>query len=413
MSPAWPNRPTWHSPRRAFPPSEPPAAPRTARADARRAAADDHDDRVGIVLLATSSGSVPAIVLGRAGADVLHQRDHRLHPRQSIFVGKGASLVRVQNDFVSSVSHELRTPLTSIHLLIESLRDGRLEDAERAQVLSLLGARDRAARGAGRPRARAVAPAVELRLRARARSTSRRSSTRRSRRSTRSRCPGRRRSRRDVEPGLTVAGDRPTLVRALVNLLTNAWKYTGDDKQIAIDAQRRPAAGSRSRCATTASASTRAEQRAIFEQFQRGRAADESGAPGRRPRPVVRARDRARPPRQARLRVAAGRDRRSGSGSSAGASAITVAQPRGAARLRVVTGADPDRRGRRRDRDRARRSTSSSPAARPRSRATATRRSRQAERRGLRADPARHQPAEARTGSRCSPRCAPPTTSSR
>src|SRR5690242_16001120 len=57
----------------------------------------------------------------------------------SIFVGKGASLVRVQNDFVSSVSHELRTPITSIRLLIDSLRDGRLGDDDRAQVLSLLG----------------------------------------------------------------------------------------------------------------------------------------------------------------------------------------------------------------------------------------------------------------------------------
>src|SRR6185436_1701051 len=56
----------------------------------------------------------------------------------SIFVGKGASLVRVQNDFVSSVSHELRTPLTSIRLLMESLRDGRLEDTDRKQVVSLL-----------------------------------------------------------------------------------------------------------------------------------------------------------------------------------------------------------------------------------------------------------------------------------
>ena len=38
----------------------------------------------------------------------------------TIFLGKGASLVRVQNDFVSAVSHELRTPITSIRLLLES-----------------------------------------------------------------------------------------------------------------------------------------------------------------------------------------------------------------------------------------------------------------------------------------------------
>ena len=56
----------------------------------------------------------------------------------SMFLGKGASLVRVQNDFVSAISHELRTPLTSIRLLIESLRDGRLDETDREQVLSLL-----------------------------------------------------------------------------------------------------------------------------------------------------------------------------------------------------------------------------------------------------------------------------------
>src|SRR6478752_3066130 len=57
----------------------------------------------------------------------------------SIFVGRGASLARVQNDFVSSVSHELRTPVTSLRLLIESLKDGRLADDDKRQVLSLLG----------------------------------------------------------------------------------------------------------------------------------------------------------------------------------------------------------------------------------------------------------------------------------
>ena len=43
---------------------------------------------------------------------------------------------------------------------------------------------------------------------------------------------------RTIEPDLTVIGDRATLVRALVNLLTNAWKYTGDDKRIAVEARR-------------------------------------------------------------------------------------------------------------------------------------------------------------------------------
>src|SRR5687767_14234264 len=57
----------------------------------------------------------------------------------SIFLGRGASLARVQNDFLSSVSHELRTPLTSIGLFIESLRDGRLSVEQQQHVLQLLG----------------------------------------------------------------------------------------------------------------------------------------------------------------------------------------------------------------------------------------------------------------------------------
>ena len=40
-----------------------------------------------------------------------------------------------------------------------------------------------------------------------------------------------------LEPGLAIIGDRSTLVRALLNLLTNAWKYTGDIKQIEIESR--------------------------------------------------------------------------------------------------------------------------------------------------------------------------------
>ena len=232
---------------------------------------------VGIVLLTTSSGSVPAIV---SGVLVLTFCTSGItgYVLGSIFVAKGATLARIQNDFVSSVSHELRTPLTSIHLLIESLRGGRLEAIERAQVLSLLAretgrlevlvgrvlelsrlqssytyARDPLDAAAIVDEAIAAFDAITL-----TRPTP---------------------ITRHLAPNLSVAGDRPTLVRALVNLLTNAWKYTGDAKQIAITASengrwidftvRDNGAGI-----------DPAEQRAIFEQFQRGRAADVNGAPG-------------------------------------------------------------------------------------------------------------------------------------
>jgi len=175
----------------------------------------------GVLVLALCTSGITGYILG------------------SVYVGKGASLVRVQNDFVSSVSHELRTPLTSIHLLIESLRDGRLEEVERTQVLSLLGretarlevlvgrvlelsrlqsnyvyARDRIDVDALVEEALAAFEAVTL-----TRPTP---------------------IARSIEPGLVVLGDRSTLVRALVNLLTNAWKYTGEDKQIRIVARTTP-----------------------------------------------------------------------------------------------------------------------------------------------------------------------------
>src|SRR3954468_4686365 len=92
---------------------------------------------IAVVLLATSAGSLPAVI---SGVLVLTFCTSGItgYILGSIFVAKGANLVRIQNDFVASVSHELRTPLTSIHLLIESLRDGRLEDTDRAEVLGLL-----------------------------------------------------------------------------------------------------------------------------------------------------------------------------------------------------------------------------------------------------------------------------------
>jgi signal transduction histidine kinase len=196
----------------------------------------------------------------------------------SVFVGKGASLVRVQNDFVSSVSHELRTPLTSIRLLLESLRDGRLEPADREQVLSLLGreterledlvgrvlelsrlqssyvyARDRIDVSDLVDEAIAIFDASTL-----GRPTP---------------------IRRTLEPGLTVTADRSTLSRALANLLINAWKYTGDDKQIEVVAR---GAGRWIELLVRDNGAgiPRAEQRAIFEQFTRGRAAHDNGAPG-------------------------------------------------------------------------------------------------------------------------------------
>lgn len=233
---------------------------------------------VGIVLLASGKGSTTTIV---AGVLVLTFCTSGItgYILGSIFLGKGASLVRVQNDFVSAVSHELRTPVTSIRLLIESLRDGRLSDSDREQVLSLLGretsrleelvgrvlelsrlesgahvyARDRVDIRELVDEAVAAFDAVTLS----------------------NPTP----VEIDLEPGLVIIGDRSTLVRAILNLLTNAWKYTGDNKRISIQSQ---SAGRWVELLVRDNGPgiPPDEQRAIYEQFRRGRAAHDTGASG-------------------------------------------------------------------------------------------------------------------------------------
>jgi two-component system phosphate regulon sensor histidine kinase PhoR len=197
----------------------------------------------------------------------------------SIFVQRGASLARVQNDFVSAVSHELRTPVTSIRLLLEGLRTNRLGAEDRDQAMALLAREtERLEELVGRvielsrlesgahayqrervevkllvDEAVAAFDAVTLEKPTKITTT--------------------------VEAGLAVTGDRTTLVRALVNLLTNAWKYTGDDKQISIDAR----AFGRWVDITVHDNGigiAKDEQRSIYEQFNRGRLATDSGKPG-------------------------------------------------------------------------------------------------------------------------------------
>jgi two-component system phosphate regulon sensor histidine kinase PhoR len=233
---------------------------------------------VGIVLLVVGEGSATTLV---SGVLVLTFCTSVItgYIIGSIFVNKGASLARVQNDFVAAVSHELRTPVTSIRLLLESLRDGRLAADDREQVLSLLAretdrleqlvgrvlelsrlesgshayARDRVDVGELVDEAIAAFDALTLTEPTKINI--------------------------DLEPHLAVTGDRATLVRALVNLLTNAWKYTGDDKRISIEAKT-SARWVEIVVRDNGVGIPKDEQKELYEQFSRGRAALESGKPG-------------------------------------------------------------------------------------------------------------------------------------
>ena len=197
----------------------------------------------------------------------------------SVFVTKGASLARVQNDFTAAVSHELRTPVTSIRLLMESLRNNQLSVTDRNDVIALL----------GRETLRLellVSRVLDL-----ARLESGGHAWRRERIDARSLVDEAIASfdahtlsaptavEIDVERGLELVGDRAALERALVNLLHNAWKYSGDDKKIGIVAR---TAGRRIELTVRDNGIgiDPAERKSIYEQFKRGRAAHESGAPG-------------------------------------------------------------------------------------------------------------------------------------
>jgi two-component system phosphate regulon sensor histidine kinase PhoR len=232
---------------------------------------------IGILMLSISHESFPTLIFGVLIL-TLCTSGITGYILGTIFLGKGASLVRVQNDFVSAISHELRTPVTSLRLLIESLQTGRLEEAEKQQVLDLLGREttrleqlvtkvlELSRLESSHVFAREPVDVTELVDEAIAAfdASTLQEPTKISKKLT---------------PGLVLVGDRGTLVRALLNLLTNAWKYTGPDKQISIETQlvgrwieiivRDNGRGI-----------DRGEQREIYDQFKRGRAAHDTGAPG-------------------------------------------------------------------------------------------------------------------------------------
>jgi signal transduction histidine kinase len=150
-----------------------------------------------------------------------------------------AKLSRLKTDFVSLVSHELRTPLTSIRMFIETLSLGRVKDpAQTQEVLQLLTreterlsaliervldwARIESGRKVYQREPQPVSAVVEAAVAAfRAQ-----------------RLEGELPLTVQVPEGLPVVEvDRHALAGALLNLLQNAYKYSGDDKRITLAAQ--------------------------------------------------------------------------------------------------------------------------------------------------------------------------------
>jgi two-component system phosphate regulon sensor histidine kinase PhoR len=235
---------------------------------------------IGIILLATG-GSQSFAVVGGILLLAFCATALAGYTLGTIFVTRGASLAAVQNEFLSSVSHELRTPLTSIRVFVDTLREDRVRDAQDRQrclavvnqelnrLDSLVGKLIELSKIESRHSAFdrqpvMVADVVQDALAA----------------FEAMKLGSEVNLQVTLEPGLMVYGDRAALVQAVGNLLGNAWKYGGSTGgKIEVTA----ASESKHVCIAVSDNGVgipRQEQEIIFDKFQRGSAALESGSPG-------------------------------------------------------------------------------------------------------------------------------------
>jgi two-component system phosphate regulon sensor histidine kinase PhoR len=183
-----------------------------------------------------------------------------------------AYLSRLQTDFVNKVSHDLRTPLTSIRMFVETLQLGRLEDpARQAEALAIISSEterlsaliarllDWARMESGKRtydfRRQPVGPILDDALRA----------------VEPQRIQTGAKVIRELPPGLPwIYVDRDALADSLVDLLQNAFKYTGPEKRIVVQA-RAVGPGVEIVVEDNGPGIPGADQKRIFDKFYRGK----------------------------------------------------------------------------------------------------------------------------------------------
>lgn len=183
-----------------------------------------------------------------------------------------AQVAKLQSDFVNKVSHDLRTPLTSIRMFVETLQLGRLQDpARQAEALEIIAeetgrlsslinrlldwARMESGRRSYQLHRSAVEPIVDAALHA----------------FEPQRIVNGAHVTREVAPGLpAVVADPQALSEAILNLLNNAHKYTGEEKRIALTATREGPT-ILIRVSDNGPGIAPREQKRIFEKFYRAR----------------------------------------------------------------------------------------------------------------------------------------------
>ena len=190
-----------------------------------------------------------------------------------VYVRRESSVAQLQTEFVNKVSHDLRTPLTSIRLFVETLQAKRLQDPEKIQqvldivatetkrlsemVERLLGwARMEAGRRSYRLADESPADVIDAALRAFEPQVL-----------TYDAAPIRLdRQLADDLPKVRV--DIAAMSEALLNLLQNAFHYTGPNKVITVRCQRRGPQVAIS-VSDNGPGIPKHEQRRVFEKFYR------------------------------------------------------------------------------------------------------------------------------------------------
>ncbi len=159
----------------------------------------------------------------------------------TVLLSRKARTARLQADLLANVTHDLRTPLSAIRMYAQTLQDGRLKDDPRkteegletivreTEWLETMIDRVLTWRAATRDRdvlrfeAAPLRVAVELAVE----------------RFSRMLAPGEVDLSVEIDSARPVLHDRNAIGAVVLNLLINAYKYTGQDKHISVGLQER------------------------------------------------------------------------------------------------------------------------------------------------------------------------------
>lgn len=156
-------------------------------------------------------------------------------------IRRQAALTQLRNDLVANVTHELKTPLASMRLLVDTLLDApRIDPVMTREYLQLISAENlrlsrlignfltfsRIERNRYTFAFQRVAPATLVHAAAEAVRD-------------RMNAPGCHFEVQVDDSLPEISADPDACVTALINLLDNAWKYSGDEKKITLSARKR------------------------------------------------------------------------------------------------------------------------------------------------------------------------------